>query len=654
MADGVVGWLLGLPRAQKRLLAIAMDSALCLWSAWAAFYLRLGIWVWPQGGQWLALVASVAIAIPLFVRGGLYNSILRHAGSPVLLLLVRAWLIYGAIFALIFTFISIDAIPRTVGLIQPVLLLVSIAASRAAAYYLLSGNFRRPSPNAAIPRVLIYGAGQSGRQLARALRNRNEMRTIGFFDDDKSLHRGTLEGMPVYDPADALDVVRNLEATDVLLAIPSATRQRRRRIVELLRDSGVNIRILPGLVDLARGELHISDIRPLQVEDLLGREPVHPNPELLRQDITSKVVMVTGGGGSIGSELCRQIHDLGPTALIIVESSEFALYSIHRELVTHRRGGDTVQVVPLLASALDEDRIGAILRTYKPDTIYHAAAYKHVPLVECNFLEGLRNNVFGTFSTARLAAEYAVPKFVLVSTDKAVRPTNLMGASKRVSELAVQALAATFDTTCFAIVRFGNVLGSSGSVVPLFREQIAAGGPITITHAEVTRYFMTIPEAAQLVVQAGAMAQGGEVFVLDMGEPVLIRDLALNMVQLSGLTVRDTRHPDGDIVIEEIGLRPGEKLYEELLIGENPRGTVHERIIHAREHFLPLEDLEPKLRRLRALIAEDDVDSALVLLKDLVPEYRSAIMMADQITSEASEPRIPSEALQYPDAERRI
>lgn len=612
---------LNLPRSAKKLLALTMDGLICAWSAWAAIYLRLGEWTWLTPWQWVAVASAVTLGLPIFERAGLYRSVFRYTGWLPMLNLVRACLVFGAIYSLVFTFIGVPEVPRTVGLIQPVLLLVTLAASRAAAHYLLGGNFRRIRHEKESPRVMIYGAGEAGRQLAAALRRSRQMELVGFVDDDTTLHGGVVEGIRIYNPSEIRHLVPALAVTDVLLAIPSASRRRRIEIVELLQGAGLSIRTLPGLIDIAKGQIEISDIRPLQIEDLLGREPVAPNPLLLRKNVTGKVVMVTGAGGSIGSELCRQILALEPSRLILVDASEYALYAVHRELSDAPVTGAGSELVPVLASVQDETRMGAVLARMRPATIYHAAAYKHVPLVQHNCLEGLKNNALGTFVTARLAKQYGVSDFVLISTDKAVRPTNVMGATKRLAELVVQALADEGDDICYAIVRFGNVLGSSGSVVPLFRDQIAAGGPVTLTHTDVTRYFMTIPEAAQLVLQAGAMANGGEVFVLDMGEPVLVRDLALNMVQLSGLSVRSAQNPDGDIDIEVIGLRPGEKLHEELLIGNDPSPTPHERIMRAREHFLSLAELTPRLGQVAGAIAAADVEGALRLLEGLVPEY---------------------------------
>jgi FlaA1/EpsC-like NDP-sugar epimerase len=429
----------------------------------------------------------------------------------------------------------------------------------------------------------------------------------------------------IYAP-DGLDkLIKKLDVADLLLAIPSASRSRRNEILELVRPSAATIRTIPGLADLAHGRVTVSDLRELDIEDLLGRDAVAPNQLLLAKNIAGKAVLITGAGGSIGSELCRQALQLRPKALLLVEQSEFNLYTILQELEKLAGNADLegVQLVPLLGSVQDETRIDTILAMGKPDTIYHAAAYKHVPLVEHNPAEGVRNNVFGTLTMAQLAKKHAVRDFVLISTDKAVRPTNIMGATKRVAEQILQALAAEGGDTRFSMVRFGNVLGSSGSVVPLFRRQIKAGGPITITHEEITRYFMTIPEAAQLVIQAGAMAAGGEVFVLDMGDPVKIIDLAKRMLELSGLSLRDQANPDGDIEIEVVGLRPGEKLYEELLIGDNPEATGHARIMKARDGYWDWDQLSMRLPVWREAAALEDSAKLRVLLSEIVPEFSS-------------------------------
>ncbi len=620
--------MLAMPRVAKRLLALAVDASLCVLTVWLAFYLRLGEWVALSGDavwqpHWAVLI-SLVFALPIFIVSGLYRAIFRYSGWPAFAAVAKATLIYGLLFAAVFTAIGVPGVPRTVGLIQPMLLVFAVGASRALARLWLGGLYQNQLKMAALPKVLIYGAGSAGRQLAAAMANSQEMRVVGFLDDDDRLHGHVLNGLPIYSPADLEGLVESLKISDVLLALPSASRHRRNEILNQMMNVKVSVRTLPSLSDLAQGKVTTSDVRELDIDDLLGRDPVVPNHILLGKNTTGKVVLVTGAGGSIGSELCRQILQAGPATLLLVELSEFALYRIHQELESRLANQPDVgiRLVPLLASVRDEERMRDILSVWKPHTVYHAAAYKHVPLVEHNPAEGIKNNVFGTLVAARAAIEQGVTDFVLISTDKAVRPTNIMGASKRLAEIVLQALAAESSATRFSMVRFGNVLGSSGSVVPKFRQQIRDGGPVTVTHADITRYFMTIPEAAQLVIQAGAMAKGGDVFVLDMGQPVRIMDLAVRMIELSGLTVRDEENPDGDIEIEITGLRPGEKLYEELLIGDNPKPTSHPRIMKAHEEFLPWPQLEEKLQALRVALEINDVAVVRRMLEQLVSGYQ--------------------------------
>lgn len=612
--------ILALPRAAKRLVALSVDLALCVLTVWLAYYLRLGEFVALSGSMLWAVGASIGIALPIFIVSGLYRAIFRYSGWPALLAVARATGIYGLLYASIFTAIGVAGVPRTVGIIQPILLLLFVGASRAFARLWLGDQYQSILRRAARPKVLIYGAGGAGRQLAAALANSHEMQVAGFLDDDDRLHGHVLNGQPIYNPVDLVNLVATLGIGHVLLAMPSIGRKRRNEILSHITSARVTVRTLPSLSDLAQGRVSVSDLQELDIDDLLGREPVAPNHILLARNILGKVVMVTGAGGSIGSELCRQILSVGPSTLLLIEQSEFALYGIHQELEEKLAGG-AVKLVPLLASVQDADRMHEIMSTWRPETVYHAAAYKHVPLVEHNPAEGVKNNVLGTLNTARAAMENGVTDFVLISTDKAVRPTNIMGASKRLAEMVLQALAANEPGTKFTMVRFGNVLGSSGSVVPRFRQQIRDGGPITLTHPEITRYFMTIPEAAQLVIQAGAMAKGGDVFVLDMGESVRIMDLARRMVELSGLTVRDEDHPDGDIEIEITGLRPGEKLYEELLIGDNPKPTNHSRIMKAHEELLPWAELEPRLQALDMALNVNDIGVIRQMLQQLVAGY---------------------------------
>ena len=621
---------LALPRFVKRAIAVVVDISLCLLTVSLAFYLRLGEWVPLSLTPAKAAFAAVVIAIPIFTVFGLYRAVFRYVSGEALISIAQAVFVFGLVYASIFTAFGVTGIPRTIGIIEPILLLIAVGSSRAFGRYLFGDEYRKRLRRSECRNILIFGAGSAGRELRAGLAASPDMRVVGFIDENPNLQGNLVSGVPVWGPQRLSIAVEELSVHEVLLAIPSVSRRRRNEIVELVRGAGVAVRTLPGLLDLVQGKVHVSDLRPLEVEDLLGRDTVAPDESLLSKNICGKVVLVTGAGGSIGSELCRQIAALNPARLLLVEMNEFALYDIHRELRKTR--GDTVDFVPLLASACDSMRIRKIFATCRPDTIYHAAAYKHVPLVEHNVVEGVRNNVIGTWVCAQAAAELGISDFVLISTDKAVRPTNIMGASKRLAEMVLQALAKQTSTTCFSMVRFGNVLDSSGSVVPLFREQIANGGPVTVTHREVTRYFMTIPEAAQLVIQAGAMAKGGEVFVLDMGEPVKILDLATKMVEVAGLKPRNDSNPDGDIEITFSGLRPGEKLYEELLIGNDPAATTHPRVMMANEGFLPMDRLEAPLARLRMTLEKQDADGVRDQLIALVPDYTPSSESVDWLS----------------------
>lgn len=638
--DLSAAYLLGMPRGVKRLVVVVVDMVFCWVAVWLAFDLRLESWLPFNASMAFASAASIAIAVPLFVAFGLYRAIFRYAGIDALYAIFKSLTIYAFVFVSIFTLVGVAGVPRTVGIIQPTLLAVFVLMSRVIARYWLGGLYRRMS-KADARRLLIYGAGSAGRQLASALANSAELRPVGYLDDDDRLHGQTLNGLKIYNPSRLDELVIKLNVHDVLLAMPSASRARRNEVLELTRKARVQVRTLPGLADLAQGNVQVSDLKELDIEDLLGREPVVPNPLLLGKNIASKVVLVTGAGGSIGSELCRQIIKAKPTVLLLVELSEFALYAIHQELEKKLQQTQVAcELVPLLGNVQDEKRMADILSSWQPATVYHAAAYKHVPLVEQNPGQGIQNNVFGTWALAQQAFKHGVLDFVLISTDKAVRPTNIMGASKRLAEMVLQALADSASTiqgqTRFSMVRFGNVLGSSGSVVPLFRRLIKEGGPITVTHSEVTRYFMTIPEAAELVIQAGAMAEGGDVFVLDMGESVKIVDLAHRMIELSGLSLKDEANPDGDIAIEVTGLRPGEKLYEELLIGDDPRSTAHPRIMKAHEAFLKFDELTPLLAQLAQAVEANDMSGVRAILQAAVPGYQPSSQVADLIYRKTS------------------
>jgi FlaA1/EpsC-like NDP-sugar epimerase len=625
--------LLNQPRRVKQLMVLFADALMGVVAVWVAYSLRLDTLHWPYSQhQWWPYVLAPVLAAPIFWRNGLYRAVFRHSGMAAMRALVFAVTLYAVLFFGILVLVSWPDIPRSIGLLQPLILMLMVGGSRAAARQWLSSLSAGQRRDMQVSRLLIYGAGSAGVQIANAIATSHEFKLVGFVDDSPTLQGLTINRVPVYPPSELPSVVAKYEITDLLLALPSISRSRRNEIINELQPLPVHVRSLPGLTDLAHGRVVLADIKDLEVEDLLGRDAVPPDRALLARSLKRKIVLVTGAAGSIGSELCRQILQEDPGHLILVEHSEFGLYSIHQELQIlcqrmTEHSGAAVEIVPLLANVRDYTRMLEICRAYKPHTIYHAAAYKHVPLVEHNPGEGIANNVLGTLNVARVAVETGVGHFVLVSTDKAVRPTNIMGASKRLAEMVLQALSASpkidfgsdgpvNNLTRFAMVRFGNVLGSSGSVVPLFRRQIENGGPITLTHAEVTRYFMTIPEAAQLVLQAGAMAEGGEVYVLDMGEPVKIMDLAKRMVKLSGFTVRDGETPDGDIAIEVTGLRPGEKLYEELLIGDNPVPTVHPRILKAHEDFVPWQEFRIDLEVLQhAVVANDAATLRAILLK---------------------------------------
>jgi len=520
----------------------------------------------------------------------------------------------------VFMLWGVDGVPRTIAMIQPMVFFGLAASSRVVGRYILMEFTAASKGGAKIDRVLIYGAGKSGRQLALSLRHDARFTTIAFVDDDERLDRQQLDGVTIYHSSRLAEVIATQEISAVLLALPRIPRKRRREIMDELLKLQVHVQTLPSLDELVDGKISINDLREIQIEDLLGRDIVTPNSLLMGRTIVGKTVLVSGAGGSIGSELCRQIVGNGVRQLILFDISEYALYQIERELsiIRCKQGLDQIEVIPVMGSVTDRARLEFVFGRWRPETVYHAAAYKHVPLVEANPVEGIRNNIFGTEEIVRAADQASVSDFILVSTDKAVRPTNIMGATKRAAEQVVQAYANRNNGARFSIVRFGNVLGSSGSVVPLFRRQIQAGGPITLTHRDVTRYFMTIPEAAQLVIQAGGLARGGEGFVLDMGKSVRIADLARAMGDLSGLTVRDDDDPDGDIEIVEIGLRSGEKLYEELLIGNAPEPTRHKRIMMAHENFLPWDKMQALLQQLHKSRRRDE---ALALLKQIVPEF---------------------------------
>lgn len=622
-------WLLALPRERKRLLMVLADSLLLPFAFWCAVALRFGTLTPQVGHFWWLFVLIPILSVPAFVRLGLYRAVVRYLEEKVVLTIVQGVAISSVLLFTVIGVTRVEGVPRTSVVIYCGLAVLYLMASRFSARGVVrsldhvSGKPRR--------RVAIYGAGETGRALAVFLRNSPDFMPMAFFDDSAQARRQDVAGLRVYNPERMASVLADLNISEVLLAMPRMTQRRRSEIVAEINRLGVEIKTVPCLNDLVSGRLAVSQIREIRIEDILGRDCVEPVPELMTRGIKGKVVLVTGAGGSIGSELARQILLSGPAKLLLLDASEFSLYSIHQELeaVSLRRGLE-IELVPLLGNVGDRARMDDIVRSNRVQTLFHAAAYKHVPLVEANPIEGIRTNVFGTWVCADVAMANGVERFVLVSTDKAVRPTNVMGASKRCAELVLQAYAERSASTCFAMVRFGNVLGSSGSVVPLFRRQIAEGGPLTVTHTEMTRYFMTIPEAAQLVIQAGAMASGGEVFVLDMGEPVKIMDLARGMIRLAGLTVKDDAHPTGDIEIRVTGLRPGEKLYEELLIGENSEGTHHPLICLAREPFFSWPELSEQLKSMQLACDSGDVASVRRVLAGLVVGFSQSTVVGDK------------------------
>ena len=644
----LASYFVNLPRSAKQLLVMSLDICLCLISVWISFYLRLGEFEVLSNITTLPIkmssIASVVLAIPILMATGLYRSIFRYSGMQAMMTIARATLLYGILYSVIFSFIGVQGVPRTVGIIQPIVFFMLVGASRVFVRNLLGVYFQgKIKKKSSIPIVLIYGAGSAGMQLASGMASSHVMHVVGFLDDDERIHGRILNGLHIYRPADLKEIVKDKGVTDVLLAMPSASQERRNQILVFLSSMKLTVRTLPSLNDIASGKVTLSDVQELDIDDLLGRKPVTPNLYLLNRNTHNKTVMVTGAGGSIGSELCRQLINTQPKCLLLVETNEYLLYQIHQELQTALKlqeasPNEGLKVVPLLASVCDEIRMHEIMKTWMPNTVFHAAAYKHVPLVEHNPAEGVRNNVWGTKVCAEAAVRNGVQNFVLISTDKAVRPTNIMGATKRLAEMVLQALnetmqladLKTLDTsdlvtshrTCFSMVRFGNVLGSSGSVVPLFRKQIKNGGPITLTHLEITRYFMTISEAAQLVIQAGAMGSGGDVFILDMGEPVRIYDLASRIIELSGLTIRNKKNPNGDIEIKVTGLRPGEKLYEELLIGNDAKPTQHPRILKAREKFVSWDQLQEQLHSLGLAVSVNDVPLIRSFLQQFVTGYQ--------------------------------
>ncbi|MDR2315473.1 MAG: polysaccharide biosynthesis protein [Pseudomonas sp.] len=640
--------LLGLPRRHKRLIQVATDVILVWFALWLAFVVRLGIddLANPvRDHTWLFITAPI-ISIPLFIRFGLYRAVMRYFGNDALIAIIKAVTLSALILGFIIYWASNhqNVVPRSITFNYWWLSLIMVGGLRLAMRQYFLGDWfatavqHVPFANRddGLPRVAVYGAGSAGNQLVAALRMGKAMRPVAFIDDDASITDRVIAGLQVYQPEQLQRMIDDTGAEEILLALPSVSRSRRREILNLLEGYPLHVRSVPGFMDLASGRVKVDDIQEVDIADLLGRDAVPAQGDLLQHCIIDQTVMVTGAGGSIGSELCRQILGQTPRTLLLFEHSEFNLYTIAGELEQRiLREGLAVQLIPILGSVRDQAKMLDVMRAWQVDTVYHAAAYKHVPIVEHNIAEGLSNNVFGTLYTAQAALQAGVSNFVLISTDKAVRPTNVMGSTKRLAEMVLQALSnelapvlmgetgnvSQVNKTRFTMVRFGNVLGSSGSVIPLFHKQIKNGGPLTVTHPKITRYFMTIPEAAQLVIQAGSMGQGGDVFVLDMGEPVKIVELAEKMIHLSGFSIRSERNPLGDIAINFTGLRPGEKLYEELLIGDNVIATRHPMIMSANEDYLPWDVLKQRLDALRAATSTDDFATVRQLLRDTVSGY---------------------------------
>ncbi|EMR9038001.1 polysaccharide biosynthesis protein, partial [Shigella sonnei] len=585
--------ILELPRIVKRGIIICIDVVMVIFSFWLSYWLRLDEQTaFLSAPMWFAAAILTIFTVFIFIRIGLYRAVLRYVSAKIMLL-IPVGILASTLSLVVISYSLSIMLPRTVVGIYFLVLLLLTSGSRLLFRMILNYGVKGSAP------VLIYGAGESGRQLLPALMQAKEYFPVAFVDDNPRLHKAVIHGVTVY-PSDKLSyLVDRYGIKKILLAMPSVSKSQRQKVITRLEHLPCEVLSIPGMVDLVEGRAQISNLKKVSIDDLLGRDPVAPDAKLMAENITGKAVMVTGAGGSIGSELCRQIVRYKPAKLVLFELSEYALYAIEKELsALCDKEVLNVPVIPLLGSVQRQNRLQMVMKSFGIQTVYHAAAYKHVPLVEHNVVEGVRNNVFGTLYCAESAIESGVETFVLISTDKAVRPTNTMGTTKRLAELVLQALSARQSQTRFCMVRFGNVLGSSGSVVPLFEKQIAQGGPVTLTHRDIIRYFMTIPEASQLVIQAGAMGHGGDVFVLDMGDPVKIYDLAKRMIRLSGLSVRDDKNPDGDIAIEVTGLRPGEKLYEELLIGDSVQGTSHPRIMTANEVMLPWQDLSLLLKEL--------------------------------------------------------
>ncbi len=612
---------LELPREIKVILMILVDSSLCCFSIWLSYYLRLGNFSTSVDLMLFPIVISITISFLVFWFLGIYKNILRSFDTYNIIKLFEAIVIYSIFFFLIITIFSIQNVPRTIGFIQPIVFLFLLYGTRSIFSYLL--NYNQINLKNKKRRALIYGSGNAGVQLMNSLEN-SDLYIEGFVDDNKQLTGRTLNGKIIYNSSDLKKIIQLKNVSQVLLAIPSLKRNERNRIFREISKYSVTVKALPTLSDLAEGLVQTTDIQEPNLEDLLGREQIEPHTDLMTKNTFKKIVLISGAGGSIGSELCRQIIKLKPKTLILFENNEFALHKVNSDLNEIKRKNsqlENIKLVNLLGSVRDQKVVDQVINEWKPNTIFHAAAYKHVSLVEQNIIEGIKNNVFGTINILKSSVTNKVSTFVLISTDKAVKPINVMGATKRLSEMYLQALNKLNSDTNLTIVRFGNVLESSGSVIPIFKKQIQFGGPITLSDKNVTRFFMTIPEASSLVIQASAMSKKGEIFVLDMGKPIKILDLAEKMVRLSGLTVKDEHNLNGDIEIVIKGLYPGEKLHEDLLIGKNPLPTEHPKILKVEETFMKIEELEKKIEQLKILIDKRNIEEITQFFNNLSNEF---------------------------------
>ena len=630
----LINEILSLSRFFKNSLAVILDTILCIFTVWIAFYLRTEEFVQIKDLKLQIIILPIVLVIPIFFIMGLYKTIYRYVDVSIIYRISKSFLIYSFIFFVIVSIFGLKGVPRSIGIIQPILLYLCIIVSRFIIKYLFKMNNFESKNLKEKKNILIYGAGSGGRQLLIAFENNPIYKVVGFIDDNKQLHGQLLLGQKIYNSSE----IKNLKISNridlILLAIPSISKFKKNEIIKTINQYNLPVKTLPNINDLIDGKVAISDLKDFLIEDLLNRDPVEPNKKLLNKNTKLKTVMITGSGGTIGSELCKQILKLKPKKLILFENNEYALYKIYEKLKLINENSD---ITPIIGNIQNQKKLEKIFQIFNVDTVYHAAAYKHVPLVEANICEGVQNNVLGTLAVTKAVINKQVKNFVLISSDKAVRPTNVMGATKRFSELCLQVLHKNNDALNFSIVRFGNVLASSGSVIPKFKEQISRGGPVTLTHHDVTRYFMTISEAAQLVIQAGALGKKSEVFLLDMGESIKIKDLINRMIKLSGLKLKDSSNKEGDIEIKIIGLRPGEKLFEELLIGESSQDTIHPKIKKITEPKISNEEFEKFINQVSTLIEAQNPEEVKKLLSSAIKLYVSDYKIVDTIYLEEKE-----------------